>query len=247
MKIMENKKTLIASGCSFTFEPWNWPSFVCNELDYNLVNVGMASQGNGLIAKKAIYQVDKLLKTHKPEDIIVATMWSGVDRHDFYTDDSTRISNVNGWIENPTNVVDGRKNWIITNYMWDIPQAKLWYENLHTYVGAMLMTVQNILMVQWYLERKGIKYFMSSYMDIFHANGADTLISHPEVKYLYEMIDFNKFLPVSGCHEWVNEHYSEEGFNAPDSQGNRGIHPTKFGHIKFAEEVVVPFIKSNLI
>jgi hypothetical protein len=242
-----NKKTLIASGCSFTFEPWNWPTFVCNEMNYNLVNVGMASQGNGLIAKKAMYQVDKLLKTHKPEDIVVGVMWSGIDRHDFYTDDSKRLSNINGWIENPTNVVDGRKNWVITNYMWDIPQAKIWYENLHTYVGAMLMTIQNILMVQWYLERKGIKYFMSSYLDIFHANGADTLISHPEVKYLFDMVDFSKFLPVSGCHEWVKENYDELGFNGHVGYEHRGIHPTEFGHKKFSEEVIVPYLKNNVL
>jgi hypothetical protein len=244
---MNNKKTLLVSGCSFTFEPWNWPTFVCNEMDYNLINVGMASSGNGLIGKKVIYQIDKLLKTQQPEDIIVGVMWSGVDRHDFYTDDSKRLSNINGWIENPTNVVDGRKNWVITNYMWDIPQAKIWYENLHTYVGAMLMTIQNILMVQWYLERKGIKYFMSLYMDIFHSNGADTLISHPEIKYLFNMVDFSKFLPVGGCYEWVKENYDELGFDGHVGYEHRGIHPTEFGHIKFAEEVVVPFIKQNLL
>lgn len=242
-----NKKKLIASGCSFTFEPWNWPTFVCDEIGLDLINVGMASQGNGLIAKKAIYQVDKLLKSHNPEDIIVGIMWSGVDRHEFYTDDSNKISNVNGWIENPTNVVDDRKNWIITNFMWTEPHAKIWYENLHTHIGAMIMTVQNILLTQWYLERHGVKYFMSTFLDIFHANGADYLVSHPEVKYLYEMIDFSKFLPVNGCHEWVNDNYSEEGFNSPDKYGNRGIHPTKFGHIKFAQEVVVPYIKENII
>ena len=244
---MDNKKTLLASGCSFTFEPWNWPTFVCDKMDYNLINVGMASSGNGLIGKKVIYQVDKLLKTQQPGDIVVGVMWSGVDRHDFYTDDSTRLSNINGWIENPTNVVDNRKNWIITNYMWDIPQAKNWYQNLHTHVGAMIITIQNILMVQWYLERKGVKYFMSTYMDIFHSSGHKDLIVHPEVKYLFDMIDFSKFLPVSGCHEWVKENYNEFGFSGHVGYEHRGIHPTEFGHIKFAEEVVVPFIKQNLL
>jgi len=242
-----NKKTLVVSGCSFTFEPWNWPTFVCNELGYDLVNVGMASQGNGLIAKKIIYQLDKLLKTHKAEDIIVGVMWSGIDRNDFYTDDSKTISNINGWIENPTNVIDGRKNWVITNYSWDIPHAKIWYENFHTSIGAMLTTIQNILMVQWYLERKNIQYFMSTYLDIFHSNGADGLIIHPEIKYLYDMIDFNKFLPVDGCHEWVKDNYNELGFNGSVGNEHRGIHPTKFGHEKFSKEVIVPFLKNNII
>ncbi len=42
------KKILLASGCSFTFEPWNWPGHLSQKLDINLLNVGMASQGNGL-------------------------------------------------------------------------------------------------------------------------------------------------------------------------------------------------------
>lgn len=240
------KKTLITSGCSFTFEQWNWPTFVCKELDYDLINVGMASQGNGLIAKKVIYNVDKFLKTHTSNDLIVGIMWSGIDRHDFYTDDSTIISNINGWIENPTNVVDGRKNWIITNAHWNISQAKLWYENLHTSVGAMIITIQNILMVQWYLERKGIKYFMSTFLDIFHINGTDDLIYHPEVKYLYNMIDFSKFLPVSGCHEWIKENCNELGFKKPDNNGYIGMHPTEYGHKIFSKEVIIPYIKNNL-
>lgn len=244
---MENKKTFLASGCSFTFEPWNWPTFVCNEMNYNLVNVGMASSGNGLIAKKVIYNVDKLLKTHSPEDIIVGVMWSGVDRNDFYTDDPRRISNVNNWIENPTHIIEGYKNWEITNFSWISPRSKIWYEHFHTSVGAMVQTMQNILMVQWYLERKNIKYFMTTFLDIFFKNGAENYIKHPEVAYLFEMIDFSKFLPITGCHEWVNENYPEKGLNGPDKFGNIGIHPTKFGHIKFSEEVVVPFIKSNLL
>jgi len=247
MKIMENKKILLASGCSFTFEPWNWPTFVCNEMNYNLLNVGMASTGNGLIGKKVIHNVDKLLKSHNPEDIIVGVMWSGIDRNDFHTDDSRTISNINGWIENPTHVVDGRKNWIITNFRWDIPHAKLWYEHFHTHIGATIQTIQNILMVQWYLERNKVNYFMSTYIDIFHKNGIDGIIDNPEVKYLYDMVDFSKFLPIDGCHEWVKEHYNNQGFNAPDQNGYTGIHPTEFGHKKFAEEVIVPYLKNNVL
>ena len=28
---MDDKKIFVASGCSFTFEPWNWPTFVAEE------------------------------------------------------------------------------------------------------------------------------------------------------------------------------------------------------------------------
>jgi hypothetical protein len=78
------KKKLIASGCSFTFEPWSWPTPTSQLLNMDLINVGMGSQGNGLISKKIIYTVDKELKKTKPEDILVGIMWSGIDRHDVY-------------------------------------------------------------------------------------------------------------------------------------------------------------------
>lgn len=243
---MIDKKIFLASGCSFTFEPWNWPSFVSEKMNYNLINVGMASQGNGLIGKKIIYNVDKLLKKYNSEDIIVGVMWSGIDRNDFHTDDSSRMSNVNGWIENPTHIVDGHKNWEITNYMWETKKSKLWYEYFHTHVGSIIQTIQNILMVQWYLEKNNVKYFMTTYMNIFGDPHIKHLITTPEVEYLYKMIDFNRFIPIKGCYEWVKENYNEEGMPGVDKYGNHGIHPTEFGHIKFANEVVVPFVKENI-
>jgi hypothetical protein len=244
---MENKKILLTSGCSFTFEKWNWPTFVSEMMNYELINVGTASSGNGLIGKKVIYHVDRLLKEFDPKDIVVGVMWSGIDRNDFYTEDSREMNNTNNWKENPTKVVDGHYNWEITNFHWTTRKSRLWYEEFHTSVGSMIQTIQNVLMVQWYLERKNVKYFMSTFLDIFHMSGANNIISHPEVRYLYEMIDFTKFLPVSGCHEWVKENHKEFGFNAPDSNGYIGVHPTEFGHVKFAEEVIVPYLKNNLL
>ncbi len=243
---MENKKILLASGCSFTFEKWNWPTFVKDELNYDLLNVAMASQGNGLISKKVIYNVQKLLETYKPEDILVGVMWSGVDRDDFFVENYEDKGNIDGWIENPTSIIDGQNNWLITNFHWSIPLAKIWYENFHTHTGSMIKTMERILYTQWFLEKNNIKYFMSSFIDIFHAHGAEYFITTKEVEYLYKQINFDNFLPVKGCHEWVKEHYGDKGgFNAPTETGYIGIHPTEFGHKKFSEEVIIPFLKNK--
>jgi hypothetical protein len=245
---MDTKKTLLASGCSFTFEPWNWPTFVTQEMGWDLLNVGMASSGNGLISRKIIYNVNQLLKTHSSDDIVVGVMWSGFDRHEFHIDDPIHIQNINGWVENPTSIINGRKNWVITNIHWKNHHAKMWYEHLHTNVGAMIITLEHILRTQWFLEKHNIKYFMTSYLNIFNYMGANNIISDPEVKYLYDMIDFNKFLPIDGCHEWVKKYYEfSGGFNLPDKNGVVGIHPTEFGHKKFAEQVIVPYIKEKLL
>lgn len=244
---MENKKVLIASGCSFTFEPWNWPTFVSKDMGYELVNVGMASTGNGLISKKVLYNVENLLKSHKPEDIMVGVMWSGMDRNDFYLEKSVEHSLHFNWRENPTNVAHGFNNWEITNHHWGTEKSLLWYKNFHTQIGSVIQTIQNILMVQWYLERKNIKYFMSTYLNIFHVENMEQLLTNPDIDYLYKMIDFTKFLPVIGCHEWVKENYVGDGFEKMDSNGVIGMHPTEFGHKKFSEEVIIPFIKNKLI
>ena len=40
----------------------------------------MGSQGNGMIARKAIWAVHEQLKTTPPEQLLVGIMWSGPSR-----------------------------------------------------------------------------------------------------------------------------------------------------------------------
>lgn len=235
------KKTFIASGCSFTFEPWNWPTFVAQEFDMHLINVGMASQGNGLIAKKAIYKVQELLNQgYKNENIIVGIMWSGIDRYEIYDEKSKPLNNTDGWIENPTSITGNAddRNWVILNYGWKTDKARQWYGNLHSHIGAVIHTFEQILLTQWFLERNNINYFMTTFMDIFGKIPKDTMLN-PDVKYLFDMIDFTKFLPVDGENEWLIEHYPVVGVPIKD-----GIHPYEFGHKMFAKEVISPIVNT---
>lgn len=239
-------KTLIASGCSFTFEPWNWPTFVANKFNLELRNVGMASQGNGLIARKLIYEVNKALDLYNPDEILVGVMWSGTDRHEFYKEESIDSKSWGNYpkdyndVKNPTNVVDGKLNWYILNHHWTNKESTTYYKNFHTVVQGMVLSLEHILRVQLFLEKMGIKYFMSSYLDIF---SDASLMNNDEISYLYKNINLNSFLPVKGCHEWVKENYSNNGgFNEPDEKGYIGIHPTEFGHKKFTDEVIIPHL-----
>jgi len=240
-----NKKTLISSGCSFTHQPWSW-AYKLQELNgYELLNVSMPCQGNNIIAQKVLYNVTEQLKTKNKEDIIVGVMWSGVDRHDFYMYDSTKLENIDGWEENPTDIIKGRKNWIIMNSNWNNPIATLWYQNFHTYVGAMIDTLKNVLLTQLFLEKNNIKYFMTTYINIFD-NLNNDIFSNPEVEYIYKMINFNTFLPVDGCYEWVRDNCENLGFNEVDLNGGFGIfHPNDYGHKMFTENVIIPFINKN--
>lgn len=239
---MENK-ILLTSGCSFTFENWCWPTFVANEINYELLNIGMASQGNGLIAKKTIYNVKKLLETHNPENILVGIMWSGVDRHEIYIDKNVNYKNTDGWDINPTNIIEGdlNKRWLILNHGWKLDEAQLWYNNFHTFIGSMVNTLEYILLTQYFLKQHNIKYFMTTYKFIFE----DWLIENVECDYLYNMIDFDKFLPINGCLEWLIENHNQESFNFPEISMHE--HPTENGHKIFAKEVILPYLTSNIL
>jgi hypothetical protein len=243
------EKILLSSGCSFSFEDWNWPGHLSKKLNYNLSNVAMPSQGNGIISRKVIYNVEKLLKNYKNKDILVGVMWSGVDRFDYYSETNDSVYHWGNFqipdrrIKNPTNIVDDLYNWRIMNHHWTNKESKIYYQTFHTTVSSMIFTIEHILRTQWYLERLGINYFMSTFMDLF--NDFD-LINHPEILYLYKQIDFTKFLPVKGCYEWVKDNYRILGFNSPDENNYIGTHPTSFGHEKFTDEVILPYLNKNI-
>lgn len=60
--------------------------------------------------------------------------------------------------------------------------------------------------------------------------------THPEVNYLYKMIDKDMFLPVRHMHDWVN-HVSEHDF---PREGDP--HPGSEQHKDFVDQVILPFI-----
>ena len=239
------QKVLIVSGCSFTFEEWNWPGHLGEMLNLKVINVGMASQGNGLISRKLLYALDKALLEYKPEEILVGVMWSGTDRADFHSFDRKNVLDWGGFsedtprVKNPTSIVDDNFNWHIMNQHWENRESKIYYSMFHTAVQGMLYSVEHILRVQWYLEKLNIPYFMSTFTSIF----TEILVENPEIEYLYKKIDFSSFLPTKGCYEWVLEHYKDDGgFNVPDNKQYLGIHPTSFGHQQFAKKVIIPHL-----
>jgi len=242
-------KKVVVSGCSFTFEDWNWPTFLVNHLNVptkDLINVGMASQGNGLISKKLIYAVNKVLENTNPEDILVGIMWSGVDRIDFHSENnySSKDWGNNGHVDNihnPTNVAVDKK-WYFINPGWDTlenphPLMDSYYRYFHSNIGMLVNTIQSILLVQWFLKEKGVKYFMTTYMDIFGKYPKEVMESE-EIKYLYQLIDFDNFINVDGCYEFVSQNYPS---GMPPEEKD-AIHPLKSGHEFFVDNAVIPHI-----
>jgi hypothetical protein len=236
---MEEKKLLITSGCSFTNGLFNWPTYLNKILNCKLINVAESSQGNALISRKLIYTIEDSLKHYKSEEIIVGIVWSTIERSERYIEKTDEFCGPPYFNFNPTSVIEGHPNWRILRYEWiNSMDSKLYYEIYSNLISSMVYTIEHILRVQWYLERRGITYFMSSITDILHPH----LLEHPEISYLYKQIDFSKFLPIKSEYQWIKENYPENGFNPPLSDGKPDLHPNKLGSMKFAEEVIFPFL-----
>lgn len=241
-------KHLITSGCSFseTHSSYinTWPRHLNRMLpEYTLTNRAMSSQGNGLISRGIIYEVNEKLKTNNAEDLLVGVVWSGPSRHDYYVDSPKQFKgkNLDGWIDNPTDVVPGVKQWAILNHHWKHDSSKMWYRNFYSHIGSYINTLEHILRTQWFLEKHNIKYFMSTYTaQVLPGELNDDL----STAHLYGQIDFTKFLPISGILEWSMESDWKAGDTLPSFQDAHvdGQHPTTEHHKLLTEKVILPFV-----
>lgn len=243
------EKVLITGGCSFSDCSWKiykpWPIHLANLLtEYRAIHTGAGSQGNGLISRKIIYEVQDILKKGTdPKNILVGIMWSGPSRFDIFNDsqpagyDNLRKSDIDV-LENPIRFVreNPHKEWYIFNWNWKNDFNSAWYRYYQNPIMDQILTIENMLRVQWFLKSLGIKYFMTCYTSKVFDRHA---INHPEVKYLYEMLDFDQFLPVSGEYEWCEENFSSKSLDT---------HPSSKQHEAFVDKVIWPWLMSkNLI
>ena len=67
----------------------------------------------------------------------------------------------------------------------------------------------------------------------------DNVKTHPELSYLYNQIDMNKFLPINGEYDWCLENMPND-FPVPNDN-----HPGLLQHTAFTEQVIIPFLKEN--
>lgn len=228
---------LVTGGCSFSDNRARaWPVQLTEILTCDPIYTGMSSQGNGLISRKIIYTLSELLKTTDPSELLVGIMWSGPDRHDFYTtEDPGFDTNIDNWLENPTSVIpDSPNNWVILNHNWKNRFAKDYYSTFYDNIGASVYTYEHILRVQWFLKLHNIKYFMTTYTGEVFANS-----DHVDTKHLYDQIDTDHFLPVTGEYEWCRD-YSSIAYPDPYDK-----HPSEEQHKRFTEQVIIPFLQSK--
>lgn len=261
-------KILITSGCSFSecssgpvdLETWTelhhatWPQWLACRLKshgfHDHVSKAMGSQGNGLISRGTIYAVCQALKTHQPEDILVGVMWSGSSRHDYICENpqwlSFRDNPDPNWMDNPTGFVDGAEpRWVIMNHDWTNTEAATYYSKFHSFTGDTIYSLEHILRTQYFLKSKGVNYFFTNFVDnnIVDFHSEDYRKHQDQIDYLYELIDFNNYLPVSSELTWVHENsiYTDSEIHQ-HGPSHQWLHPESQQHREFSDQVIYPYL-----
>lgn len=234
-------KILIASGCSYTQGSHNWPNPLASLLDCGLKNYGEVSVGNGRISRSVIYGVNEALKYLNNSEILVGVVWSANNRRELYQSkiDYSTISHEG--VANPHGFVDSENKWVTVNHHWTDFYSKQFYKYFYDSVESEIITLEHILRTQWFLEKHNIKYFMSTF-----APGVFPTQSNNSTQHLLDLIDFSKFLKIKSVMEWCVE---DSGLPLSEYDRNQqhhtidSMHPTEDHSKKFAEEVILPFIR----
>lgn len=262
-----NKFThIITSGCSFSdiSNGYTWPLHLSSSYNISSCHTGLSSQGNGLIARKALYAVHRaLMQGINPEEILVGIMWSGPDRHDTYfstmsdqlKDDVKKIDTMR---INPTSFVEGDSGgWLIMNNNWKEKTSRIYYSHLHDFINHRINTYEKILWVQSQLKVLGINYFMVPYTnEVFNDITPDTnnyIHTNPNLLWMKNLVDWSHWLPVKSMHDWCYKYWTDDDFGTMTFQRiEDGVwitwpdnHPTEIMHKRFVEEIVLPHIETS--
>lgn len=245
-----NKKILVTGGCSFSQVPNSdvtWPAHLQEKLNFhNYKHTGLGAAGNGVISRLVIYSVIDLLdQGYQPEDILVGIMWSGRNRMDVYSTDPefphneipvTDTEHKN--YQNPTWLKDEDRFQYLIHVWWDDPSSKLYFENFYDEIGAMMTTLEHVLRTQWFLQSKGIEYFMMEYDCDCITEGTEEILNKPDVKPLLDQIDFSCWPCDVNMNRWVRDQQIPYARPGDD-------HPSTEAHQRFVNEFVIPHLKDR--
>lgn len=239
--LYEKTRCLIAAGCSFTQVPnadVSWPvhlrDYLCHiECTYFL---GQGAAGNGIISRRTIHHSLKAMKNYNVDDILVGIMWSGSDRHDFYQTKPASNYNIFTGSEfycNPVRIASDY-GFYLTNTHWDDEASKLYYKHFHDPVNSYIVTIEHILRTQMFLQKYNIPYFMTEYNDDVLPRYPE-FINHPDIKYLYDLIDKSYWLEVDNMYKWSVD--SGIPFARPPDP-----HPSTEHHDRFTKDIIMPYL-----
>lgn len=248
---MENPKLLITAGCSFSQVPNSdvaWPVPLKEYLDCEVLYLGQGAAGNGIISKKVIYHTLKALEQYNASDILVGIMWSGIDRKEVYlTNNITNYNSINHGPDNDryrnplrlsSDIPDSLRHYYIINTHWNDDLTQTYIKHFHDDTGSLIQTLEHILRVQWFLENRKIKYFMTQYsFDVLPISTSE-VYKNPDVKHLYDQLDFTNWLPIENMYRFACD--SGLPFARPPDP-----HPSTEHHKLMVDTVLIPHLKNK--
>jgi hypothetical protein len=188
---------IVAHGCSFTRYKWPcWPKFVEWFTSEKMINKGEVGSANETIARKVIESVH----TDDPEHIYI--MWSGPNRYEVW--------NKNGNIKTGGHPESDKHEYFVRHFL----------DEDHN----MYKTLQNILLVQMYLDKKQIPYTMMVWREDIITDKFD----------IYKDIDWSKFV-FYGERKGLWE-FSEDNFSQYYLSGE--THPPPIAHYYWAKDIM---------
>lgn len=148
MEDILKSKRILTSGCSFSAEPFSWPSLFGD----NVMNWAHHGAGNTYIRR----QIQKELLSREFDYVVV--QWSTIDRWDYpwpiKTKDDSFLTAMDGVTDVSNKVSYFRMG---TNYN---EKSKYFYDHYYSIYGQLIETLENILFTQQTIEKLGIPYRM---------------------------------------------------------------------------------------
>lgn len=263
-------KHLVTSGCSFSDNNnMHWPHYLSESLSIRLYNRGQGSAGNHWIAKSAIYQIQLLLdKSIDPKEILVAVMWSGIDRKDCFIDhdgtidykklinDPNNFSNPVSFLDNDVNINNKQSTSTSDGYLLGSASCVFSNENIVRFKRDLTLkffspqalaieSYENFLRLQWFCKSLGIKLINQTFMDIMHYPNQKNILTkdlYRNIKPLYDMIDFDSWIfynNTNGLFEYVKD----RGLKFEEDK----LHPCTESHKIYVEDFLIPTMKERNI
>ena len=266
-------KALVTSGCSFSLydpsdegHPHGWPYFLQQKLlsdgtlpeDFSSFHRGLGGNGNLLIARNTMEALNRLLKKGiKGEEILCIVEWSGINRHQFFIDNTKSFYDDKGVIHsnktfqydvgirfedgkykdlakqkrNGYHLVNQPSDWIEEVSFDAHPIDRCYYRHFHSHINDVIESLWNWTTLQNYCEVNNIKpYYTFMFEHDKEMLLDDDLGDTWAWKYLRDNIITDNVL--TSITKYLNEHSLKNPIGhsfLPDG------HPSKRGHKVFSE------------
>jgi len=223
-RFQTSKKILITSGCSFTTcgtldVPASWPGFVSNRCGFEYcIDLSHPGVGNEYIANSVLNYIHSL-SVEQRKEIMVVVMWSGLDRLENLTKDTSKHhASIDG--------IEYRRSFVENDISKDLAYAEVW------------RSWKNIVLLDSYLGSQGIQYAFTSYVNLIDP---PFLPKRDLTPHFFEKLSDDKFQTLKSM-PWLHDHQDclfEYCFKN-DHLADDLFHPNYHGSLGWSDDILLP-------